>query len=926
MSEIIPNEEKSEVQAGEGTDPMQVGNSLYNLGQKANAFNEGQKNPQDKNNSNGDSSNNDGSDGSDSNGGNNGDDSVGGDSPGSTPDTGGGNDISPSNEPNPDGSEPSPQSTQANAGQKAPNNKSSPSNNQNQNNNNNNDCSSGNNTQQGNTGNQNATGTGIKPGDVGGESGASTNAGTLGSAGVNSSMSVEKSGPSAVQTAQSAEQAKQTAEAAKQTAEVAEATAEGAAEGSVVPGVGTVVVAALRAAWALRHTIYKVLMSLLLVLLIPICSISTLPSAIWTEAFEDDGSVVEAATIDSVYKEYERVLNEFLEEAYNESKEKAQNRVDSYGSHPELNELVDASGGYQLDTDVCSAIAHYTVMCQMKNRKPSPADFVDCLKSYDSWYKFNNQNQSPFFPRTEEVIRKLQYDTYTPINFYTSAYSHLKFPVVAFMMGDDYENYKATHWGRAPFAISEIEANGGLALYGTGYGTSSENYVSSWWGPIYQQIGNSTLVFYYAISDKCLYTFDETLVVSEADGVGLDEKIYVQNVSAIDTITIFNESTLQLENKSVSGLYITGQYSGAEEDNPGYNSAYYSQKTLTLNDDGFNTIKVTINKFEATDNMWAAIFNPHPIKCNNPNSPDYWTRQPYYLVADIEGEFDDATETGLTITNYTPETYLCGIAITDYTTVLRDSVMSVAGTVLAAPDGVNVYKYRVTKNGSPVRGIVVTMYSDPNCTMVVQSATTDVNGVATFKNFGSQKYYIKETRKTALAPLSYTLKTSVTTIDNTKNDYMVWEYAVSPKGYICPLQPNEGQYVKITSYFGYRPSPTAGASSNHGGLDMVVDQVGTDINQTEGHPIRAAKGGTVTEASYGRGYGNYVIIKHDDGWKTLYAHNSSLAVKAGDTVKQGQTIAFGGNTGVSTGAHCHFEVRNPSNVKQNPADFLQFES
>jgi len=914
MSEIIPSEEKGEVQAGEGTDPMQVGSSLYNLGQKANAYNEGQKNPQDKNNSNGDGSNNDGSDGSDSSGGNNGDDSVGGDSPGSTPDTGGGNDISPSNEPNPDGSEPSPQSTQANAGQKAPNNKSSPSNNQNQNNNNNNDGSSGNNTQQGNTGNQNATGTGIKPGDVGGESGASTNAGTLGSAGVNSSMSVEKGGEAAAQTAQSAEQAKQAGEAAKEAAEVAEATAEGAAEGSVVPGVGTVVVAALRAAWALRKTIYKVLMSLLLVLLIPICSISTLPSAIWTEAFADDGSVVEGMTIDTAYKEYEQTLNEFLEEAYNESKEKAQRRVDTYGSHPELNELVDASGGYQLDTDACSAIAHFTVMCQMKNKEATPEYFRKCLDNY----KLLHPNA--FFPREEVVVRKLQYDTYIPINFYTSTYSHLKFPVVAFMMGDDYDNYKATHGGRAPFAISEIEANGGLALYGTNYGAWNENSVSTWWGPIYQQIGNSTLVFYYALSDKCLYAYDETLVVSEADGVGLDEKIYVQNVSAVDEISIFNESTLQLENKSVSGLYITGQHSGAEEDNPGYNSAYYSQKILTLEDDGFNTIKVTINKFEATDSMWAEIFNPHPIKHGNPNSPSYWTRQPYYLVADIEGEFDDATETGLTITNYTPETYLCGMAITDYTTVLRDSIMGVTGTTLAAPDGVNIYKYQT------VRGVVVTMYSDANCTMAVQSVTTGTDGVATFKNFGSQKYYIKETRKTVLAPLSYTLKTTVTIIDNTKNDYMVWEYAVSPAGYICPLQPNEGQYVKITSYFGYRPSPTAGASSNHGGLDMVVDQVGTDINQTEGHPIRAARDGKVTEASYGRGYGNYVIIEHSDGWKTLYAHNSSLAVKAGDTVKQGQTIAFGGNTGISTGAHCHFEVRNPSNEKQNPADFLQFES
>lgn len=900
MSEIIPSEEKSEVQAGEGTDPMYAGNSLHNLGKTIKNYNDAHNGSEDKNGSNGENSDNGNEGGKDHppNESFNGEGSNNGSSPQEQ-------NVGANENPSQTGNGTNAQN---NSGQGSVNNKSSPNNN---------------NTQQGNTGNPNATSTGIKPGDVGGESGASTNAGVLGSAGVNSnsSMSVGKSGESATQTAQSAEQAKQASEAAKQTAEVAEATAEGAAEGSVVPGVGTVVVAALRAAWALRHTIYKVLMSLLMVLLIPICSISTLPSAIWSAAFEDDGSIVEAATIDSAYKEYEDTLNEFLEEAYNESKKKAQNRIDSYGSHPELNELVDASGGYQLDTDACSAIAHFTVMCQVKNKEATPEYFRQCLDNY----KLLHPNA--FFPREEEVIRKLQYDSYVPISLYTSTYSHLKYPVVAIMLEDTYNEYKANNGGRAPYSLYDVMMNGGFSLYGTNYGEWNENNVSTWWGPIVVNIAGAEIRFCYGISDKALYAYDETITVSEED-VGLGEKIYIQNAYPIDEVTIFNETTLALEEKSVSGLYAFGPYSGAESDTPGFDSAYYSQKTVTLNDDGFDTIKVTINKFEATDDMWARIFNPHPIKCSNQNSPDYWTKQPYPLVADIEGEFDEATEGGLTINNYTPETYLCGMAITDYITVLRDCVMSVSGTVLAAPDGVNTYEHKVlTASGTPVRGVVVTMYSDLNCTMVVQTATTNANGIATFKNFGSQKYYLKETRKTAFAyPITYTLKTSVTSIDNTNNDYMVWEYAVSPQGYICPLQPNENQYINITSQFGYRPSPTAGASSNHGGLDMVVDEKGTNINVTEGYPIRAARDGVVTEASYGSGYGNYVIIKHKDGWKTVYAHNSSLAVKVGDSVKQGQIIAFGGNTGVSTGAHCHFEVRNPSNVKQNPADFLQFSS
>ena len=126
-----------------------------------------------------------------------------------------------------------------------------------------------------------------------------------------------------------------------------------------------------------------------------------------------------------------------------------------------------------------------------------------------------------------------------------------------------------------------------------------------------------------------------------------------------------------------------------------------------------------------------------------------------------------------------------------------------------------------------------------------------------------------------------------------------------------------GQFIwpvsgPITYYFGPRESPTAGASSNH---------MGIDIGCSYGVPIAAADAGVVTVAEWGESGGNYVMIDHGNGFVTMYLHNSSLAVSVGDVVSQGQTIAYAGSTGYSTGTHCHFSVfLNGSYV--NPLDYL----
>ena len=105
--------------------------------------------------------------------------------------------------------------------------------------------------------------------------------------------------------------------------------------------------------------------------------------------------------------------------------------------------------------------------------------------------------------------------------------------------------------------------------------------------------------------------------------------------------------------------------------------------------------------------------------------------------------------------------------------------------------------------------------------------------------------------------------------------------------------------ARISSEFGPRRAPTAGASTYHRGRDYAAPS---------GTPIYASAAGTVITASYNGVRGNYVVIDHGNGLQTWYQHASRLYVSAGQKVSRGQNIAAVGTTGVSTGAHLHYEV------------------
>lgn len=128
-----------------------------------------------------------------------------------------------------------------------------------------------------------------------------------------------------------------------------------------------------------------------------------------------------------------------------------------------------------------------------------------------------------------------------------------------------------------------------------------------------------------------------------------------------------------------------------------------------------------------------------------------------------------------------------------------------------------------------------------------------------------------------------------------------------PPTYIKPLTGG-----RITSGYGSRKAPVAGATTNHKAIDWYVPT---------GTAVFASSGGKVTVARWVGSYGNVIYISHEDGRLTRYAHLSKILVTAGDYVKQGDKIALSGATGRVTGPHLHFEMLIDG-VNVNPLLYL----
>jgi lipoprotein NlpD len=115
--------------------------------------------------------------------------------------------------------------------------------------------------------------------------------------------------------------------------------------------------------------------------------------------------------------------------------------------------------------------------------------------------------------------------------------------------------------------------------------------------------------------------------------------------------------------------------------------------------------------------------------------------------------------------------------------------------------------------------------------------------------------------------------------------------------------------------------PVSGVVSSDFGPRGASHHDGIDISTPEGTPVRAARAGRVLYSDTLRGYGKLIILEHEDGYATVYAHNRDNRARVGDQVRQGDPIASVGNTGTTSGANLHFEIRK-DNVARNPLFYL----
>lgn len=137
-------------------------------------------------------------------------------------------------------------------------------------------------------------------------------------------------------------------------------------------------------------------------------------------------------------------------------------------------------------------------------------------------------------------------------------------------------------------------------------------------------------------------------------------------------------------------------------------------------------------------------------------------------------------------------------------------------------------------------------------------------------------------------------------------------YAAMPMG--RPFTERELELLNDTSRYGWRLDPfTNAALEEHPGQDMAGP---------EGTPVRATGTGTVHSAGYDMGYGNRIVIKHENGFYSMYAHLQRILIQPGDSVRRGQMIGLMGRTGRVTGSHLHYEIWLGEQIRTDPAPYL----
>ncbi|POY36009.1 peptidase M23 [Solitalea longa] len=187
---------------------------------------------------------------------------------------------------------------------------------------------------------------------------------------------------------------------------------------------------------------------------------------------------------------------------------------------------------------------------------------------------------------------------------------------------------------------------------------------------------------------------------------------------------------------------------------------------------------------------------------------------------------------------------------------------------------------------------------------------TNFAGIKRYKALESSNYsslMIEATRK--LDELSKKMY-----VQSKSYDYLIREVRNKDKmlASVPAIQPvSNKDLTRMASGYGYRIHPIYKTRKFHAGMDFT---------SPTGTPIYSTGDGVVIKAEFGRGFGNEVQINHGYGYSTIYGHMSRIKAKIGHKVKRGEIIGYVGNTGASTGPHCHYEVhRNGQPV--NPINF-----
>lgn len=222
-----------------------------------------------------------------------------------------------------------------------------------------------------------------------------------------------------------------------------------------------------------------------------------------------------------------------------------------------------------------------------------------------------------------------------------------------------------------------------------------------------------------------------------------------------------------------------------------------------------------------------------------------------------------------------------------------------AGTILIIPNQ-NGRLITIGKNDS--------IYKIANRYGVSWKKIVDVNNIESDILIAGKKIFIPEAGMTAYERKLFYKESEKKTVQTIKRTEKSKDKKVTTSGgFIWPLR------GKITSAYGLRRDPF---------LKTFLFHKGVDIKGNMGEAVKSAKAGKVIYIGWNKIYGNILMIRHDSQYVTVYAHLSKVEAKNNQQVKQGEIVARVGNTGRSTGAHLHFEVRKNGKTL-DPLKFLK---